>query len=172
MNLELGRQLPTDYNPTVKENLALKFLARRSEPRAQLDRATREFALAWNQRTRAAIESTGAELTGDLDDLPTSLSAAPGPGLDESPGMPEDYEILAAAADAVPAMQRLLRRHTRRLRKQGVELESAPHPDTSVRPDRWDSADDPVGAAAAELADLASAAIVLKRRLRALQNKG
>jgi hypothetical protein len=165
VNEKLGRQLPTDYNPVVKEYLALKVLARRKEPRARLDRATREFGRRWNQKMRDAIVASGAEVVGDLDDLPTAPSAAAQP--DEAPTTPSTPDVLAAAIDAVPAMQQHIRRQVRRLRKQGVEIDEAPAPDAEIGPSRWAGTSDPVDAAATEIADLARTAIDLRRRVDA-----
>lgn len=79
--------------------------------------------------------------------------------------------MLAAAADAVVGMQKLLRRRAGKLRAAGVEV-AAPTVEKHVTADRWQAASDPVAAAVAEIADLASEAIRMGRRLRELDPAG
>lgn len=171
VNVELGRLRPTDYNPTLSVHLGPRVLAGRDESRAQTDLATRRFAVAWNARVRDAIRTSGAEVIGDLDDLPTELSASqsvePHGGVPE----PDQGEMLSAAAAALEGMQELADRRARRLRKAGHEA-----PVTGrvgpLSPQRWAAAADPVGAAAAEVAEVARTAIELHSRLRQLPTGG
>jgi hypothetical protein len=167
VNLELGRLKRTDYNPTLNAFLATQVLTGRDEPRARTDLATREFAVGWNARVREAIVSSGAQLTGTLDDLPTELAAA-SPDAQDSVVEPTEQDVLAAGAAALEALQQLVHRRAQRLRRRGLEAPVPPASQRSgsVRPDRWTSEPDPVGAAAKEIAGVARTAIELHRRLR------
>jgi hypothetical protein len=167
VNVELGRMRPTDYNPTLSVHLGPRVLAGRDESRAQTDLATRRFAVDWNARVRDAIRASGAEVIGDLDDLPTELSASESVGDDGGVPEPDQREMLSAAAAALDGMQELVDRRARRLRKAGLEAPVA----ARVRPRspaRWADAPDPVAAAAAEVAEVARVAIGLHSRLRQL----
>jgi hypothetical protein len=167
VNMELGRLRPTDYNPTVSVHLAARILAGRDESRAQTDLATRRFAVDWNARVRKAIRSSGAEVIGDLDDLPTELSASQ--SVENAGGVPEpdQREMMSAAATALEGMQELVDRRARRLRKAGLE---APVAETvgQLSPSRWAQSAEPVAAAAADVAEVARTAIELHSRLRHL----
>lgn len=168
VNRALGRVTPSDYNATLKEYLALKVLAgrRRVEGRARPDLPTRQFAAAWNGRVRAAIATSGATLTGDLDDLPTPAGPAgvPGAGRDIDPPGPE--ELLPVAATSAEALADLIRRRTARLRRAGSRAD-VPVPDPAdFTVDRWADAPDPTAAAVAEVTSLARTAMRLYRRLQ------
>lgn len=169
VNEELGEQPMTDYNGTVKSYLALKVLAglRGQESRARLDEATRDFALDWNRRVREAIVDSGVHLVGDLDDLPLTADADAAPFRPA----PEEQEILAAAAVAVEAMDKLVRRRIRRRRKRGEDIPPPVGKRLTATSDRWADAEDPVAAAAAEIAGLCQEAIEHRRVLRALRQR-
>lgn len=173
VNLALPGVQRSDYNPTLKEYLALRVLADRakSEARPVLDLRTRRFAVGWNARIREAIVASGAHLVGDLEDLPTQLPA----GFEATASLtltePSDQEVLEAAATAFDGMRRLVRRRVRRLRRAGVETDmpgaAAPrNRKQPTKPDRWAAEPDPVQAAVDEIAGLAQTAIDLRRRLR------
>jgi hypothetical protein len=116
---------------------------------------------------RKAIRSSGAEVIGDLDDLPTELSASQ--SVENAGGVPEpdQREMLSAAATALEGMQELVDRRARRLLKAGLE---APVAETvgQLSPSRWAQSAEPVAAAAADVAEVARTAIELHSRLRHL----
>jgi len=166
VNRRLGSVRLTDYNGTVKRGLALDVLAPRAaqEGRAQLDQATREVAVRWNARSRAAITASGAHVVGDLADLP---HLADTPEQDDAAyrPAPKESQVLDAAEVALEEMTRLVRRLARRRRRAGSDVPlPAEAPGARLR---WASAADPVDAAAAELADLCRAAIGHRRWLLA-----
>lgn len=134
----------SDYD-RVMRRLARDVLSPRSEvePRASIDPATRTFAREWNERVRTAVVDSGAQVVGDLGELPTTASqeTALAAGVD-SRLEPEPAEVLAAAAvarDGVIAV----------LRKRGAKV-----PDEATTPERWRGDTDPVEAATAEVARL------------------
>jgi hypothetical protein len=171
MNTALGPMPITDYRPTMKQYLATTVLAKRAEAdgRAKLDLGTLTFAAQWNRRVRAAVEASGVDLVGDLDDLPVvvppPVAATAAPTLAD----PEDAEILAAAADAWDGLHRLLERHARQLRKHaGNDFVIDPRamaPWEPATPDRWRGEADPVPAAVADLTDVVRVAIKLRAEL-------
>jgi len=167
VNLELGRQRQTDYNNTVKNFLALESLGARAglEGRATLDDATRAFAVGWNRRVREAITSSGVHVVGDLDDLPLSVSSDPS-GFRAAP---DQGQVLDAAALAVEAMDDLVRRRTRRRERREGGIELPTDEPIVASSDRWADAADPVGAAAAEIAELCLTAMEHRRHLLALR---
>jgi hypothetical protein len=171
VNVELGRMRPTDYNPTLSVHLGPRVLSGRDESRAQTDLATRRFAVDWNARVRDAIRSSGAHVIGDLDDLPTELSASESVGDVGGVPEPDQREMLSAAAAALDGMQELVDRRARRLRKAGLEAPVAARVGPRS-PGRWADARDPVATAAAEVAEVARVAIGLHSRLRQLPNGG
>ena len=168
VNRHLGRMRPSDYNPTVKERMALHALADRrgQESRVQLDRVTFEFGLAWNARAREAIVRSGAHLVGGMDDLPVDLSEAERRRLETAQPAPTEEEQLAAATPAADAMVKVIRRRARSLRSRGEHVAVEPF-DATVAAERWRCAPDGVEAAAADIARLARTAVELHRRLRA-----
>ena len=168
VNRQLGRMRPSDYNPTVKAQLALNALddRRLHERRVLLDPMTFGLGLAWNARAREVIVRSGARLVGDLDDLPVHLSEDERRRLAVPQPPPTEEEQLAAAAPAADAMVNLVRRRARHLRRRGQQVTVETF-DASVAAERWRSASDPVEAAAADIARLARTAIELHRRLRA-----
>ena len=168
VNRELGRMRPSDYNPTVKHEMALKALAARrdQETRVRLDLATAEFGVVWNARAREATIRSGAHVVGDLDDLPTHLPEATWRRLRQTQPPPTAEELLAAAEPAVEAMVRLVRRRARRLRNGGEDV-SVERYDVTAAAERWRMAPDPVDEAAGDVARLARTAVELHRRLRA-----
>lgn len=167
VNLELGPLRPTDYNATLKEGIALRVLSQRSgeETRARIDSATYKFALAWNERVRRAILDTGAQVVGDLDDLPTSPSETLQRKVDDAQAPPTDDELLAAAAAAAEGLRRMIARRSRRLRDRGAgDVVADDH--ATAASEGWARSADPVAAAVSDIADLARTAIDLNRRLQ------
>jgi hypothetical protein len=161
VNQKLGRQRETDYHGTVKNFLALEVLAARRglETPARLDLATWDFSVGWNHRVREAITASGAHLVGDLDDLPLSAGDAPC----GSDAAPEQHQILDAAAFAVEAMDRLVRRRIRRCRQRGEPVAFPQGGPLVATRDRWADAPDPVVAAAEEIAELCLVAMEHRR---------
>ncbi len=170
VNVRLGHVQPSDYDTAMKDHLALKVLGRRAavETRPRLDAKTSRIAADWNARVATHIAASGATVTGDLADLSTTVPADAPSGPSPEPETPV---MLAAAADAVVGMQRLLRRRAGKLRAAGVEV--APLTvEKGVSAERWQAADDPIAAAVAEITDLAREAIRMGRRLRELDQTG
>lgn len=165
VNLELGPMPRTDYSSTVKEYLAWQVLSQRAatEGRARVDRPTCEFALGWNERTREAVEASGARVVGSLDELPTDRSDVPDRYVDEAQVVPTTEELLEAAVTAEEGLRHLVDRRLRRLRRRGAvgEHELA----RAMGPAGWADAQDPVRAATVDLAALVRTAVDLKRRL-------
>jgi hypothetical protein len=174
LNLRLGRMPQSEYNWTVKEPVALEVLSRRAprEGKAQLTRPAYDLALRWNVLTREAIARAGATLTGDLDDLPTTPDRELRASLPVVPGTPGAADMLDAAEEAAATFARHAKRRSRKLARAGVtvELTERPAPD-ALRP-VWESAGDPVDAAARELADRAREDAQLLRRIRAERHRG
>lgn len=168
VNAELGRLPARDYNQTMLDFLALRILAARREieTRACIDRATCEFGLGWNDRTRRAISESGVDVIGDLDDLPTELSDEHEQLIVDRQPPPSADEILDAAKPAEQAMRRLIRRRSRRLARRGVDVDLPPDLGGPFPPRTWQDSPDPVTAAARQIAGLARTAIDLQRRLR------
>jgi hypothetical protein len=164
VNRRLGRLPQTDYDRTVKNVLALALLTARAaqEGRAKLDDATQEFAVGWNRRVRDAIITSGAELVGNLDDLPVVVGGGPS----EFRPAPEPGQVIEAAAVAVAAMDQLVRRRARRRQGRGEDLPLPPGEPLLGSSNRWDDAPDPVSAAAVEIARLCLVAIEHERHLR------
>lgn len=155
----------SDYNATVREELAGRVLAVRSarEARPLLNRRTAEFALAWNERTRAAVRSTQVRVVGDLDDLPVrEVDAA---RVDDHQPAPSSVQLLEVAEESMAAMRRLVERRAACAVRRGVDV---PGELGGVRGDRGRSGTrGQVGAAVSETADLCREAMVLRRRVQA-----
>ncbi len=168
LNLRLGKLSQSEYNWTVKEPVALEVLGQRAgqEGKAQLTAAAYDLALAWNVLTRQAIHRSGAQVTGDLADLPTTADAEVRASLPEVPASPGTPEMLDAAEEAAAAFARHARRRARKLSRVGVEVELTERTPPRGLRQAWESADDPVDAAATDLADRAREDAVLLRRIR------
>jgi hypothetical protein len=167
VNQELGPVRPSDYNATVREHLATRILSTRSseETRPRLDTPTYDFALRWNRRARRAVISAGAQVAGDLEDLPTSGTPRGEGAVDDDQPPPAQHEVLAAAELALDEMRKLVERRARRAAKRTIDIGDlqvdAPH-----RLESGDASADAVSAAAAQVADACRTAIELRRRLR------
>lgn len=174
LNNRLGRLPQSEYNWTVKEPVALEVLAKRApeEGRAQLTRSAYDLALRWNALTRRAIEETGAQVTGDLDDLPVAADPEIRESLAEVPDKPHTALILDAAEEAAAAFSRHSKRRRRRLARVGVEVVPVERAPQEVLRSTWESADDPVDAAATELADRAREDAALLRQIRKERHRG
>ena len=168
VNQHLGRLRQSEYNWTVKEFVALRALARRSdrEGRARLDRRGYDLALRWNAAVRDAVRALGTPVTGDLEDLPTTPDPEARAALPAVPTGPSRRQMLVDALVAARALHRLRRRRARQLRELGVDA----HPPARTPPAElrreWQAADDPVDAAAAWLAESAREAALLLRAVR------
>ena len=174
LNTRLRRLPQSEYNWTVKEPVALDVLALRAsqEGKAQLTRTAYDRALRWNRLTRDVIARTGAVVTGDLEDLPIVADPAVRDALPEVPGNPRTPMMLDAAEDAAAAFARHAQRRRRRLARAGIEVELTDRPEVEALRSAWESADDPVDAAAKELADRAREDASLLRRIRAERHRG
>jgi hypothetical protein len=168
VNRKLDGVTVSEYNETVKLRVALTVLAERArlEDRARLSRQGYDRAIAWNAHTRAAIAGAGIALAGDLADLPDAPDPQARGGCPAVPPEPPVAEMLDAAATAGRAFTRLAKRRVRRLRQAGLEAARADRPAIRRLRPGWEAADDPAGAAAAEVADRATEAALLLRRLR------
>ena len=103
---------------------------------------------------------------GDLDDLPTTLTAEEIATFPGSPPQPDPAEVLAAAEVAVTGLHRLASRRCRRLARLGVQAKKPSRPDRRGLRLAWDAALDPMDAAAADVAARTDVAVELHRRLR------
>lgn len=176
INARLGRLPPSEYQPTLKAQLATRILAGRSSIEAgpTLDMATRTFAVAWNRRVRAAIERSGAHVVGDLVDLPVE-PPAPSAHSDTDTQWgtlrdPEPEEVLAAAVTARDGLTALIGKRTKRLSRLGGVADQNARAGREIadllRPsDPWRDASDPVDAAVTELTSLVRVAIDLQHRV-------
>jgi hypothetical protein len=174
VNDHIGRLPPSEYNGTVKGPLALRLLAEPvpAEGRARLTPEGYDFALRWNARTRTAVLAFGAQVTGTLDDLPMVADPRLRAALPRVPPGPDPRRVLHDAALALRALDRMVRRRRRRLARLGVPVEPVAHRDLDAVRHRWESAADPVDAAARDLARVARQAALLLRRLRRAQVAG
>ncbi len=174
LNLRLGRMSQSEYNWTVKEPVAIEVLARRAaeEGKAQLTRDAYDRALRWNVLTRRAIERAGAAVTGDLEDLPTVPDPDLRATLPDVPDEPRTALMLDAAEEAAAAFARHARRRTRKLGRAGITVQPAERPAIHSLRAEWEAADDPVEAAALDLASRAQEDAVLLRQIRAERARG
>lgn len=168
LNIRLGRLPQSQYNWTVKEPVTLEVLGRRAslEGRARLTRDGYDRAIGWNVLTREAIEATGAQVTGDLEDLPEEVDPAVRKSLPDVASTPRTPMMLDAAEDAAAGFADHARKRRRQLARAGIEVELARRPPLKRLRSDWESAEDPVDAAARELADRAREGAQLLRRLR------
>jgi hypothetical protein len=142
LNLELGPVTRTEYLRTMKSLLARDILGERAdqERKVTLNRPGRNLSARWNDRIRGAIETSGVQLVGSIDDLPITKAGKDVPSELESP---TDEELLFAAAWArkgmVDAIAELEARIAR-LRDERADDEPA---DGDDRADGEDQADEP-----------------------------
>lgn len=167
----------SDYRGTMRHTLSIKMLADRAaaEGKAPTNAAFRQFAANVNEQTRAAIESQGVKVVGDLDDLPTHVEPTPDELASTRLPSPDESELLAAAAHAMPQMRevvssraRALRKRRQRISVRKVLAEIPDAPDETAARERWEASDDPAGTAVRELAATCRTAIDLGGRLRDL----
>jgi len=163
MNLGLEEVRPSDYNRTIKDRLVKDTLSQRRqlEERIVMNEATQRAALRWNARTAAAIESSGVDLVGSLDDLPSSADA-PGvkPAVAETEE-PDDAAVLVAAQVAARGMRKLVKRRTNKLARQGGDQHPVPDlPDWAK-----DAHPSDVGRAVDDLVALTHRAVQLRGQL-------
>lgn len=103
INQRFGGDLPRGPANIVRAVVAPDLEARAgSERPVVLDEYGRDLAARWNQRVRDAVVASGAELVGDLADLPIEPAAD-----DRTPKRPQPDELLAAAATARAALVEL-----------------------------------------------------------------
>ncbi len=169
INLRLGETNQFDYNQTLKSHLAPALEQRAAlEARTPLDLATHRLASRWNHIVRDAVVRSGAQVVGDLDELPVLLSPARIAGAVPVLDPPSREELLAAAAPARDTLVKLIERRVRSFEASGSRAPAAPEPldlrmSGPTRPDRWDGTDRPVRAAVTELAALSAHAMRLRR---------
>ncbi|MGH3358210.1 MAG: hypothetical protein ACRDO7_05370 [Nocardioidaceae bacterium] len=164
----------SDYRGTMRHTLSIKILSDRAstEGKAPTNAAFRAFAAGVNERTRAAIESSGVRVVGDLDDLPTDVeSARTGEG-DALPS-PDESEVVAAAAYALPRMRDVVSSRAKALRRTGEKISArkvlADLPEAPDEPAviaRWNASSDATETAVADLTATCRTAIDLGCRLR------
>ena len=168
LNLRIGRLPKSEYDMTVKMPVALGRLSRRArqEGTAQITREAYDVALRWNALTRRMIEQLGASVSGDLADLPTEADPRVRASLPVAPSAPHVPAILDAAEDAALVLARRTRRRRRKLAQAGLEVQVVKRPRVASLRSRWEATDDPVDAAARDLAARAREAALLLRRMR------
>jgi len=140
------------HQAVVKNDLGHHTLGNRRgiEERARLDRPTLRAALRWNDTVRRAIRRSGVVVHGDLADLP--VEPLPGHSVEDRHVTPSDDEILEAAAAGLARLVRLTRRRTKRLMRPARAREFRQAlADQVVGAEGWADAEDPVGAAVADL---------------------
>lgn len=172
LNAKLGRLPRERYNPTLKHHLAEEVLAARAseEDRARIDARTHAFGERQNRHTRTALEGSGAQLVGDLADLPTTSAPE---DLARSIEPPDRADLLDAATTAFEGLERLVERRNRRVRALAGDREGGADERQAGRGvearARWAGAPDPVEAAVGDLAALSTAAITLQDRIREIR---
>jgi hypothetical protein len=80
--------------------------------------------------------------------------------------------MLDAAEEAIAAFARHARRRSRRLGRAGVTVQPATRPPVTALRKEWEAAEDPVDAAAVELASRARENAALLRQIRAERARG
>ena len=167
VNDHMGRLPASEYNWTVKEPVAIRRLAPRAhlEPRTPLTRTAYDLGVAWNASAREAVAETGALVTGDLDDLPATVSTVRD-ALPAEATAPSQKQMLDAAMVAARGLTRVTRRRARQLQRAGAAGAAAGWPPARARRQRWLGADDPVDAAARDLAEQAREAAAMLRKVR------
>jgi hypothetical protein len=161
VNSVLGKHRRTEYNRVIKDYLAAKVLTQLAaeEAPAEIDAETSAFASRWNERAIAAISASGAHVVGDLSDLPTTGSLQPA----STTTAAGDAELLRAAVVAQDALERLVRRLSRRRGARAPARDG--FPDAGF-PDERDLADPSPTDAVPRVARLAEQAIQLRRQLQ------
>jgi len=147
LNMELGPVTRTEYLRTMKALLARDILGERAdqERRVTLNRPGRNLSARWNNRMRAAIETSGVQLVGSLDDLPVAKA---GKDVATELDVPTDEELLFAAGYARKGLDEAiadLEARIATLREEHAYDDSAPLPETDAdEPDDGgdDGADD------------------------------
>jgi hypothetical protein len=152
VNAHLTDLEQTTYGRTVKRHLCKRILsARTDEPKMSMNRQLGEFSLDWNRSMADAIARHGCEVTGELTDLDVAPTTV------ETLEPPDQEHVLAAAADAVNGMQRLIRQ---RAIQTTPDLEAR----EPVTASSWDAAPDPIDAAVNDVVALIREAIELRRQ--------
>jgi hypothetical protein len=99
VNVALGRLSRADQTAVLKGPLARQILGPRAplEKSIRLHRRGHAFARRWNREVRAAIEASGANVVGSLEDLPADK---PPLSIPKTLYRPSPAELLAAAETA------------------------------------------------------------------------
>ncbi len=171
VNVALPRISRSEYNWTVKERLALEILAERAdaEDRATLSVAAYDRALQWNAAVRDAVVEVGAQVVGDLDDLPVEPDPQRRASLPTQPHPAPRDQVLAAADAAVRGLQELRDKRVRRLTRLGSPPGPGEHPAPEGASERWASATDPVDSAVTEIAARSHELALMLREIRSLK---
>ncbi|MGH3366431.1 MAG: hypothetical protein ACRDOY_04445 [Nocardioidaceae bacterium] len=172
INAMLGDLPALDHRKTLKRHLAT-ILGERAglESRPRLDLATLQFAADWNRRVREAVVDSGAQLIGDLEELPTRVSTEAAAAAAATLSDPSEDELLAAAATAREGMSDLVRiRMKLREKRGGGEDDNVDVPlDSATQATDRNGQQDAVSAAVTEVAALCRRAIDLRRQLDKLR---
>ncbi len=139
LNLELGPVTRSEYLRTMKSLLARDILGERAdqERKVTLNRPGRNLSARWNNRVRQAIETSGVQLVGSIDDLPIAKAGKDVPSELE---LPTDEELLFAAAWARKGMiDAIAELEARIARLRDERADDEPDPDG----DGNDQADEP-----------------------------
>lgn len=154
LNLELGPVTRTEYLRTMKALLARDILGERAseERKVTLNRAGHNLSARWNERIRTAIETSGVDLVGSLDDLPTRKADKTVP---TELASPTDEELLFAAASARAGLEQAiesLEQRIARLREEhGYDDDALDRgPEDADDPDADDDGPDDDGADGAD----------------------
>lgn len=136
VNVELGKLPPGVYERTVRGPMRPALAAHSSaEPRIRLNRGGAAKAARFNRRIRAAVTELGVPLVGDPDDLPVTR---PDPATPTALYRPTATELLDAAEVMWQAMHEQL----------------GTGPAGPVDRERWQRTEDPVQAAARDVAEV------------------
>ena len=169
-NVEL-RKLPiTSYQGTVKHLCKHVLAGREGEPKVPMTTALADFAAHWNATIIEAVVGSRGHVYGDLADLDVKP-----PATVETVEPPATADLLAAAADALAGLEKLIevrRRKVAALRSGHAEPGDDEDP-TATEPERavstWEAAPDPVAAAVADIVATARRAADLRLQLRRLR---
>ncbi len=112
-------------------------------------------------------------VAGDVEwDLPVTPDAGLRERLRTAINPPDPGDMLDAAEVAASGLDRLTNRRVRRLAKAGIASDVDALGDPQALRRRWESSNDPVTAAAVDLANAVHKAAVLLRRIRAERMQG
>ena len=170
ISVRLGTLPKRQFRPTLKDQLATVILAERAqvERPVELDRATTRFAARWNVGVREAILASGADVVGDLDELPVELPFAGSPPPPPDLREPTDEEVLAAARTARNGLVALIQARASRLalREQTTGEPRLGPVELSASTVAWTDQQETLETALDEVCHLVRTAIALDERLK------